>query len=74
MIDNSVIKLDNKNYFVVDTILHEGFKYVFCTNEDDLDDFIIQKEKNKDGKNYLVNLSTPEEFYNILKIFGEKNK
>lgn len=74
MIDNSVIKMDNKVYFVVDTILHDGFKYVFCTNEDDNNDFIIQKEKYIDGKNYLVNLTSEVEFINILKIFGEKNK
>lgn len=74
MIDNSVIKMDNKVYFVVDTIFYEGFKYVFCTNEDDNNDFIIQKEKYINGKNYLVNLTSEDEFINILKIFGEKNK
>jgi len=74
MIDNSVIKIDNKVYFVVDTILHEGFKYVFCTNEEDDNDFIIQKERYENGKNYLVNLANQEEFFNILKVFEEKNK
>lgn len=74
MIDNSVIKIDNKVYFVVDTILYKNFKYIFCTNEDDNNDFIIQKEVQENKKKYLVNLDNPDEFSDILKVFEEKNK
>ena len=73
MIDNSVIKIDNKNYLVVDTILVEGFKYVFCSNENDVNDFIIQKEIYENDKSYLVNLKNEEEFLRVMQLFLDKN-
>lgn len=74
MIDNSVITINNKTYLVVDTILVAGFKYVFCSNENDVNDFIIQKEIYENDKTYLVNLKDEDEFLKVMQLFVDKNK
>lgn len=74
MIDNSVFNLDNKNYLVVDTIKDNDIKYVYLSNEEDANDFLVQKEVKENEKTYLVNLDNEEEFVKAMHLFEEKNK
>ena len=75
MIDNSLIELEGKKYLVVDTITNENIKYVYLTNQDDVGDFLVQKEiiENEEDA-YLVNLENEEEFNKAMCLFEEKNK
>ena len=74
MVDNSVLKLDNKTYLVVDTINNDSSKYVYYVNENDSSDFFIRKEIKEDEKPYLVGLENDEEFVLAMRLFDEKNK
>lgn len=74
MVDNSVLKLDNKTYLVVDTINNDSSKYVYYVNENDSSDFFIRKEIKEDEKTYLVGLENDEEFVLAMRLFDEKNK
>lgn len=74
MVDNSAIKIDNKKYLVVDTIINDNYKFVYLVNEQDEDDFIIRKQIERDEKNYLVPLADVDEFQIGLSLFQEKNK
>ena len=73
MVDNSVFKIDGKNYSVIDTIASEDKKYVYFVNELDEKDFIINKEIEENEKKYLVNLDGHEEFEKAMKLFYDKN-
>ena len=66
MVDNSVFNLDGKNYLVIDTIKENGIKYVYLSNEKDVNDFLVQKEIKEEDKTYLVNLETEEEYNSIV--------
>lgn len=74
MVDNSVLKLDNKSYLVVDTITKDTCKYIYLVNQEDDNDFLIRKQVVRDMKNYLCPLSSLEEFKMTLELFQEKNQ
>lgn len=74
MVDNSVLKLDNKSYLVVDTIIKDTCKYIYLVNQEDDNDFLIRKQVVRDMKNYLYPLSSLEEFKMTLELFQEKNQ
>lgn len=74
MIDNSVFNLDGKNYLVIDTIKENDAKYVYLSNEEDVNDILVQKEIKEEDKTYLVNLETEEEYNKAMLLFEEKNK
>ena len=75
MVDNSVLKVNDKTYLVVDTICDNDNKYVYFLNEKDEKDFFIKKEtKDPDGKTYLTGLNNNDEFIYALKLFEENNK
>lgn len=78
MVNNSVIKLEDGNdYVVIDKIKVEDKAYVYLTNVKDLEDFCIRKETTKvlideTEEKYLEGL-TEEEFAEAIKLFTEKN-
>lgn len=74
MVDNSVVKVDNKDYLVIDVIPYKDYKFVYLANELIENDMLIQKEISEDNKNYLVNIDSKEEFIKALNLFEEKNK
>ena len=74
MVDNSVLKVDDKTYLVVDTIWDNGNKYVYFLNENDKEDFFVRKERKENDQNYLVGLENDEEFVRAMELFHEKNK
>ena len=74
MVDNSVLRLDNKSYLVVDVIKKDACKYVYLVNQENNDDFLIRKQVEREQKNYLCPLSSLEEFRMTLELFQEKNQ
>lgn len=74
MVDNSVVKINNKEYLVLDVIPYKDFNFVYLANELIENDMLIQKEILDNGTKYLVNIDSKEEFIEALKLFEEKNK
>jgi len=74
MVDNSVLKVDDKIYLVIDTIYDNEIKYVYFLNEQNQKDIFIRKEIKENDKNYLIGLDSEEEILKALKLFEEKNK
>lgn len=74
MVDNSVVKINNKEYLVLDVIPYKDFNFVYLANELIEDDMLIQKEIIENDTKYLVNLDSKEEFIKALNLFEEKNK
>jgi len=74
MINNSVIKLEDGNdYVVVDKIDLENKSYVFLTNVKDMEDFCVRKEIEENEEVFLVGLETESEYEEAMKLFVEKN-
>ncbi len=74
MIDNSRINIDGIDYSVAKLIECRDFKYVYLINEENTEDFIIQKQIKEDDKTYLVNLDNSQEFDEAMKlIYVEEN-
>ena len=68
------IKLeDDKEYYIIDTVVNDNNKYLILAN-DETDDFTIRKVVNVDNKECTTKLDSKEEFTNILKVYHEKNK
>lgn len=74
MVDNSVVKINNKEYLVLDVIPYKDFKFVYLANELIENDMLIQKEIEENDTKYLVNIDSKEEFIKALNLFEEKNK
>lgn len=71
----NVIKLDNeKEYIIIDAIETDNDKYLYMANEEDELDMCLRKIIKKDGKDYLVELDSEEEFEEVVTMFFEKNK
>lgn len=70
MVNNSVIKLEDGNdYIVIDKIDN----YVFLSNIKDSNDFCIRKEIEENEEKYLVGLDSNEEYEKVIKLLLEKN-
>lgn len=72
---NDIIELDDGNsYIVIETIANKGNNYYYLMNEKNNKDLAIVKEIEKDGKIYLKNTDTKDEFNNIVMEIVKKNK
>jgi len=69
-----VVKLeDGKEYFIIDEITENNNTYVYLTNVEDSQSFCIRKVLNEGTEQYLVGLSTDEEFDQALLYFAKKH-
>ena len=57
MVDNSVLKVDDKVYLVLDTIYDNEIKYVYFLNEQDQKDIFIRKEVKENDNENIVKLT-----------------
>lgn len=72
---NDIIELDNGNlYIVIEVIIYKGNNYYYLMNEKNNKDLAIVKEIEKDGKIYLKNTDTEDEFNNVITQIVKKNK
>jgi len=65
---------NNKEYVVVDTVVHEEENFVYLINNNDNKEILIQRVKIEDGAETLYPLKDKEEFKALLQVFFEKNK
>lgn len=69
-----IVKLeDGKEYFIIDEITENNNTYVYLTNVEDSQSFCIRKVLNEGTEQYLVGLSTNEEFDQALLYFAKKH-
>jgi hypothetical protein len=74
MEEMSYVTVDNVDYLIMDEIIMGEDKYVFLCNENDPEDFFINKIVVENGDEYLYNLDNEEEYDKAFKVFLEKNK
>lgn len=65
------VVIDNKNYIITSRIEGKN-SYIYLSNEDDLEDFIIQKIIYNGNQSMIVNLESDEEFNEAIELF-QKN-
>ena len=63
-----VIDVDGKDFFLVDTLDN----YVFYAEEDNPENFLILKEINDNGEDYIVSLDDDLEYDKAISLYYEK--
>ena len=63
-----VIDVDGKNFFLVDTV----DSYIFYAEETNPENFLVLKEINDNGENYIVSLDDDHEFEKAVSLYYEK--
>ena len=63
-----VIDVDGKEFFLVDTV----DKYVFYAEEANPENFLILKEVNDGGEDYIVSLDDDSEYEKAISLYYEK--
>ncbi len=75
MINLDILTLENnKDYFIIDTLINEDSKYLFLVNKEDENDVVIRKVIKKDDGEYVIKLDSNDEFEKIMYLFKEKQK
>ena len=70
----NVVTLDGVEYTEIHRLENNGNTYVLLSNVDNPTDFCIKKLIQKDSEDYIVGLSSEEEFNEILRIISEEYK
>lgn len=65
-----VVTLNDKRYYLMDRIDMDSSVYLILVNVNDEKDLCVRKEVEKEGKKYLVGLSSDEELQRVLKEFA----
>ena len=71
MINVEYIELDNEKYMIIKRKKIENQIYVLISNVNNPKDFAIRKEIIEEGKELVVELSSEEEFDQILPYFAD---
>ena len=69
---NSIILEDNIRYLIIKEIENDGNKYIYLTNENDPEDFCIRKTIIKNNDEFLIGLSSKDEFDKALLLFSKE--
>lgn len=67
------VKLEGREFVIVDEIIINNIKYVHLANADDAEDFCIRKIEIRDNEEILTPLDSDEEFDLALEEFIQKN-
>lgn len=67
------IKLEGREFVIVDEIIVNNIKYVHLANADDPMDFCIRKIVIENNEEMLIGLDSDEEFDMALDAFVKKN-
>ena len=67
------ITIDNKDYIIIDEIEINRVKYVYLTEEENIENIKIKKVNIINNKEVLVSLDSEEELNKALNAFKEKN-
>lgn len=74
MKEYDVVSIEGIEYIQVDKIEIEGNIYVFLSEVNNIDNFIIKKYIVDDGKEYFEGLESNNEFDKVLTYFLKKHK
>ena len=74
MKEYDVVSIEGIEYIQVDKIEIEGNIYVFLSEVNNIDNFIIKKYIVDDGKEYFEGLENNNEFDKVLTYFLKKHK
>lgn len=65
-----IVTLSDKRYYLMDRVELNSSTYLVLVNINDEKDVCVRKEVEKEGKKYLVGLSSDEELQSVLKEFA----
>ena len=68
-----IINIKGVNYIILDRITINNNTYVYLVNENDENDFFINKKVKKDDKDFLTGLDSEEEAKAAMQAYVEKN-
>ncbi len=68
----NVIEIDNKNYYILETLEIDNNKYFILANENDKKDFCVRKVIKENNQEFLVKLENAEELDKVLLHFCDK--
>ena len=75
MADLDILTLENnKDYFIIDTLINDNNKYLFLVNKEDEEDVVVRKVIKKEDSEYVIKLDNDDEFEEIMYLFKEKYK
>ncbi len=67
------VKIKGINYIILDRIDLNNNTYVYLVNEDDEEDFFVNKIIKKDDKDFLTGLDSEDEVKAVMQAYVEKN-
>lgn len=67
------VKIKGINYIILDRIDLNNNTYVYLVNEDDEEDFFVNKIIKKDDKDFLTGLDSEDEVKAVIQAYVEKN-
>ena len=66
------VKVENKNYYIVNELEANNNLYLYLVNENDNSDIIIRKKVIIDDEEFLTGLDDEEEFNMVMKLYLER--
>ena len=69
---DTVVLENDINYLILKEIDNNGSKYVYLSNENDPEDFCIRKSIIENDEEFLIGLSSKEEFDKALLLFSKE--
>ncbi|MBR6690862.1 MAG: DUF1292 domain-containing protein [Bacilli bacterium] len=66
------VKVENKNYYIVNELEANNNLYLYLVNENDNSDIIIRKKVIINDEEFLTGLDDEEEFNMVMKLYLER--
>jgi len=73
-VEMNVLQIEDKKYFLVDTIVDNEVSYYFFSNVEDSEDIYVFKDKKEGEEEFFVSLENEKELERALTLFYEKYK
>ncbi len=70
----NIIKIDGKDYIIVDALEVNNNRYLLMGNENDYEDLMVRKVIVESGEEYITKLESEEELQSILEAFRDKHR
>ena len=70
----NIIKIDGKDYIIVDALEVNNNRYLLMGNENDYEDLMVRKVIVESGEEYITKLKSEEELQSVLEAFRDKHR
>lgn len=74
MEEREILEIDDKEFFLLDSIKSEDTTYVFFTETTDLENTIVLKEIELNNELYYQEIINDHEYNKALTLFNEKHQ